>query len=80
MKIDDEVWIVPFLELKLGVDMSSRQGQQSALEWLKTAGPDDMYYSDPPEDRDKATLDMELTVGMMRKRSMMEYVEGLLRN
>ena len=64
-EIEDELQEVDIAFYKYkGFDITTKQGRSAALKWTKKALPDDMFWTDAPED---GSDEMDLIVGRMRR-------------
>ena len=65
-KIDESFKIAAkdFFRIKHGLDIDKEEDRTKALKWLETASPNDMFYTDVPDDKAEG---FDLFIGSMRK-------------
>ena len=66
----------PFLAAK-GFDLSTKDGINAAMKWLKNARPTEMFYSEESEDADEYEIEFDSVMGNFRRSAMIRYLEGL---
>ena len=57
-----------------GFDISTPDGLKGAKDWICSAGPNDMFYSEVP---DEEADPVDLMMGEMRKVMLQDYLEKL---
>lgn len=60
-----------FFKEKLNLDVTKESDRKKALEWLEKASPNDMFFTEVPDDE---VCEFDLISGAMRKAFMVEYL------